>query len=256
MAAKVELKIDDGVARIVLANPAGRNAVDLQCAREFAHAATQAAADPSVRAIVLQALGDFFCVGGDIQDFVANLSRIEVHVLEIASTVHVGVRQLVNAEAPFIVALGGVAGGGGFSLVCCADMVIAKRSARLTSAYTRSGLTPDAGATYFLPRLVGRRKAFEILAFDPTLTADEACALGLVNRVVEDGDFEAEIEKLMAALRAAPPGALAGLKRLLNQSDGQTLEAQLDAEARSIARQSASVETRALLQKFLAPRRI
>jgi len=247
----IELTVADGIARITLANPQNYNCIDLEFARGLAAAATQCAADPTVRAIVIAAQGDVFCVGGDIKDFMANRHRSREHLLEMASNFHVGVTLLRNAAAPVILALNGMAAGGGFGLVCGADLVIAKRSAKLNSAYTRSGLTPDGGSTFFLPRIVGIRKAFDLMATNPTLTADQAYELGIVSRVVDDADFDAEVEKVVRGVAEMIPEALASLKALLNASASAALQQQLAAEAESISKIAANPATLDRLSAFL-----
>jgi 2-(1,2-epoxy-1,2-dihydrophenyl)acetyl-CoA isomerase len=247
----IELQVADGVARITLTNPQNYNCIDLEFTRELAAAATKCAADPGIRAILIAAQGDVFCVGGDIKDFIANKHRSREHLLEMASTFHLAVTHLRSAAAPVILALNGMAAGGGFSLVCGADLVIAKRSAKLNSAYTRSGLTPDGGGTFFLPRIVGIRKAFDIMATNPTLSADQAYELGIVSRVVDDAEFDAEVEKAVRGIADMIPEALASLKALLNASPSAALQQQLAAEAQSLAKISANPATLDRLSAFL-----
>lgn len=249
--AKVRFAIEGPIANIVLADAANRNAFDLRFVQEFAHAAIACAANDAVKVIVLRAEGDAFSVGGDIRHFVENRGRLREHVLEMASLFHVGLMRLRSASALLIVAVNGVAAGGGFSLVCNADMAVAKRSAKFVSAYTRSGLTPDGGGTYLLPRIVGVKKAFDIMATNPTLSAEEALALGIVSRVYADEEFDAEVERLAQTLAASPAGALAGLKALFRSSASASFEEQLDAEARSIAALACSPATLERLAAFL-----
>lgn len=249
---RLELTVSGGVARIVLSCPERRNAIDLHFTRQFAAAAAACAADASVAVILLAARGDWFSVGGDLRDFVAHRDNVAAHVGEMATAFHAGILALRRAAAPVVAAVAGTAAGGGFTLVCGADLLLAARSARFVSAYTRSGLTPDGGGTYFLPRIVGLRAAFDIMATNPMLTADAAKALGIVSRVVEDAELAGETERLLAELAAMPAGALAGLKRLLRGSGEDGLEAQLAAEAESIARRAADPETLRRLDAFLA----
>ena len=248
---RLELTVADGVARIVLCRPDRRNAIDFAFIRQFAAIAATCAADPTVAVILLTSRGDWFSVGGDLRDFVAHRDHVGAHVREMAHGFHAGILALRRATAPVVAAVRGIAAGGGFSLVCGADTLVAARSARFVSAYTRSGLTPDGGLTHFLPRNVGSRAAFDIMATDPTLTADAAKALGIVSRVVEDADFDDAVEKLVADMLAMPPGALAGLKRLLHGSDA-ALQAQLAAEAASISQRAADPDTLRRLDAFLA----
>ena len=249
--AGIELTWTGGLARLRLAEPNNRNAFNLAFCQAFAQKAMDvAAASPS--AILIEAEGDAFSVGGDIAEFLAERDRIERHVLELASLFHLGIARLHGTGAPILVAVKGTAAGGGFSLVCGADLAIAARSAKLVAAYTSSGLTPDGGGTWFLPRLVGWQKAFEILALNPVLPAEEAQRLGLIARVVEDADFPAAVETLAESVAAMPSGALVALKRLMRQGADNGLDAALDAEAGSIARQAAHPATLQRLDAFMA----
>ncbi|MDQ2803291.1 MAG: enoyl-CoA hydratase/isomerase family protein [Pseudomonadota bacterium] len=219
---------------------------------EFAEAAAACEANRDIAVILLAARGEAFSVGGDLRDFVANRAQVETHVRGMAKVFHAGIMALRRAAAPVVAAVAGIAAGGGFSLVCGADLVIAARSARFVSAYTRTGLTPDGGGTFFLPRIVGLRAAFDIMATNPTLTAEEAKTLGIVSRVVEDSAFDAEVDRLLGELSTVPADALAGLKRLLLLGAEAQLEAQLAAEGESIARRAADPETLRRLDAFLA----
>ena len=245
------LMYEDGVARITLANPAGRNVMDLHFCRQFGKAAIACETDPRVKVILIEAEGDVFSVGGDITEFVANADRVHPQVLDMATQIHIGVAGLRRAAAPVIAAVNGMTAGGAFSLVAGADVVIAKRSAKFNSAFTKSGLTPDAGGTYFFPRVAGFRKAFWIMATNPTLTADQAAEIDLVTQVVDDENFAAEVEKIVRQFADSAPGALAGLKSLFRSSLTNTLDDQLNLEARSIASRCADPATLELLVAFL-----
>src|SRR5690606_5906696 len=142
--------------------------------------------------------------GGDLNEFLRERDRIQGHVREMATWFHLAITVLNRLEAPVVCAVNGTAAGGGFSLVCMSDLAIATRSARFNLAYTRSGLTPDGGATWFLPRLVGTQRAFDIMATNPTLSAERACELGLIARVVDDAGFEAEVEATLTLLAKTP----------------------------------------------------
>jgi 2-(1,2-epoxy-1,2-dihydrophenyl)acetyl-CoA isomerase len=250
----VALSIDGAVARLRLANPPGRNAINLQFCREFAAAAAAVEAAAGVAVVLVTGEGGVFSVGGDIREFVAEKARAEAHVRAMTAALHDGIVRLQRTAAPVLAAVGGVAAGAGFSLVCGADLVLAGNSARFTSAYTNSGLTPDGGGTWFLPRIVGLRRAFELMALNPVLSAEEAKTLGIVTRVVADDALADAAEAMAAQLAAMPPGGLAGLKRLLRSSREAGLTDQLDAEADSISRLVATPSTMARLEAFLARR--
>jgi len=248
---RVVLEITGGLAHIRFVNPSRHNAMDLQFCNELADAATRCSTADGLKAVLLAAEGDVFCVGGDIREFVDNRERLHEHVLASAAQFHVAVTRLHRLRAPLIVAVNGTAAGGGFSMVCAADFAIAKRSAKLNPAYTRSGLTPDGGGTWFLPRIVGLRKAFEIFATNPTLSADVACSLGIVSRVLDDAIFDAAVAMLARQIEEAPAGVLCALKSLMRKSLEASLEEQLGAEAASIAAQAELPETQRLLAAFL-----
>jgi 2-(1,2-epoxy-1,2-dihydrophenyl)acetyl-CoA isomerase len=145
--------------------------------------------------------------------------------------------------------------GGAFSLIAGADVVIAKRSAKFNPAFTKTGLTPDAGGTYFFPRVAGFRKAFWIMATNPTLTAEQAAEIDLVTQVVDDEKFTDEVEVLVRKFADAPNGALSGLKALFRSSLTNTLDDQLNLEARSIAARCADPETLERLIGFLTKKK-
>jgi 2-(1,2-epoxy-1,2-dihydrophenyl)acetyl-CoA isomerase len=248
---KIDLRIANGIARITLDDPENHNTVDAGFTRELAQAAIRCETDPTVKVVVLAANGPVFSFGGDLKEFIAKRDVIQAHIREMTAYFHNAILTLSRMSAPVIAAVNGMAAGGGFSLVCMSDMAIAKRSAKFNFAYTRSGLTPDGGATYFLPRLVGPQKAFDIMATNPTLTAEQAQELGIIARVVDDHDFEAEVERVVERLMALPSEALPRLKGLLRTSLNASLEQQFEHEAKSISEIAATAETLATLEAFL-----
>ena len=247
---RVNLVIADGIARLSFASADGRNAVSLGFARQFAEAAEHCRTRLDVRVILMRAEGPFFSVGGDLAEIVAQGDHMATHIFEMASTVSRAVEYLRAADAPVVLALNGTAAGGGFSFVTGADLVIAARSAKLVSAFTKSGLTPDAGASWFLPRIVGSQRAFLLLAMNPVLSAEEAERLGLVAKVVEDEALERETQSLVTTLAALPGSTLASLKQLLRLSGTLSLTDQLACEARSISHMLEETSTRAALEAF------
>jgi 2-(1,2-epoxy-1,2-dihydrophenyl)acetyl-CoA isomerase len=248
---RIEVVIENRVGRIVLAAPERRNAIDLVFCEAFAAAAVECATTPALAAILVQSSGDIFSVGGDIDDFIAHEADIERHVYQMSSTFHVGVQALVRADAPLIVAVRGTVAGGAVSLMALADMAVAAESTRICAAFTRSGLTPDGGATYALTRLLGYQRAFDILATNPVLTGEEAVKLGLACRLFADEAFDSELSALLEKMRSMPEAALSHLKRLMRQGMGVSLEEQLASEARAIAASARRPATMKQLQTFL-----
>ena len=250
-AGKVELEIAAHTAWITLNDPQHHNTVDMRFTEEFLEAARACEAATDLRVLVLRARGECFSFGGDIAEFVREKSRIQQHVRIMAANFHQAILLLHRLPAPLLVSVQGMAAGGGFSLVCAADLAVAAQSARFNFAYTRSGLTPDGGSTFFLTRAVGRQKAFELMALNPTLSAAEAADLGLLAKVVADDALDAETEKMVEQLCRLPSRSLAGLKRLLNDAHRSSLEEQFEREAQSIAEIAATSATMATLEAFL-----
>ncbi len=248
---RIKFSVADKVARITMANPGNYNAMDLRFCHEFGQAALACETDPSIKVILLDAEGDVFSVGGDIGEFVANKDRVHRHVLDMATQIHIAVASLRRAAAPVIMAVNGMAAGGAFSLLAGADVVIAKRSAKFNAAFTKWGLTPDAGGTYFFPRVAGVRKAFWIMATNPMLTAEQAAEIDLVTEVVDDDKFADVVERIVRQFADSAPGALAGLKALFRSSLTNTLDDQLNLEARSIAARCADPATLERLVAFM-----
>jgi 2-(1,2-epoxy-1,2-dihydrophenyl)acetyl-CoA isomerase len=141
------------------------------------------------------------------------------------------------------------------SLACACDLIVAAESARFTMAYTAAGLSPDGGGSWFLPRIVGRQLATELILTNRVLCAAEAHAAGLVARVVPDEDLASETEALAGTIAAGAPGALSAAKRLLNASSTNGLHEQLELEAAAIARNAASADGIEGVAAFLAKRR-
>lgn len=249
---KLKFSIADGVARITLANPAGYNAVDRAVTQALRAAAVQCEVTPGLRCVVLGAEGKQFSVGGDLREFVRERANIQTHIREMTIDFHAAINVLNRLPVPVVAAVNGLAAGGGASLVCMTDLAIASRSSKFNFAYTRSGLTPDGGATYFLPRLVGAQRAFDILATNPTLSADEAQRLGIIARVVDDEVFAAEVEQLVKQLAGMPSDAVGNLKALLRAGLRNTLPEQLELEGSGIAALAATPGTAATLDAFLA----
>jgi 2-(1,2-epoxy-1,2-dihydrophenyl)acetyl-CoA isomerase len=234
--AQIALAIASGVATITLNRPDAFNALTLAMGQELLDAAIEASEDPAVRCIVLTGSGKAFCGGGDVKDFVHALPRIGVHIKHLTTSVHGAVSRLIGAPKPVITAVNGVAAGGGFALALAGDLVIAAEAARFTMAYSRIGATPDGSSTYWLPRLVGVRRAVELFYTNRVLTAAEALAWGIVSRVVPDSELAEAVRQQAVELAAGPTLALGRGKRLFHGSTTESLETQMERESEAIAR--------------------
>jgi len=223
------------VATITLNRPEVFNALDLALGRELFHAVLDVDEDPGVRCVVITGAGKAFCAGGDVKGFADNLPRIGVLIKELTTYLHGAVSRLCRSDKPVIMAVNGVAAGGGFSFALSGDLVVAAESARFTMAYSKIAATPDGSSSYFLPRLIGLRRAMELYVSNRVLSAREALEWGLVTRVVPDADFKTSVDALARELAQGPTKAFGGAKRLLHQSTWESLETQMELEAQAIA---------------------
>jgi 2-(1,2-epoxy-1,2-dihydrophenyl)acetyl-CoA isomerase len=250
----VGLRIADGVAHITLNRPEAANAIDLTMARELFDAAIHCDAHGDVRAVVLTGAGRLFSAGGDVRAFAAAGERLPAVLKELTAHLHGAVSRLARMNAPVIAAVNGVAAGAGMSLACAPDIVLAAESARFTMAYTRLGFTPDGSSTFFLARLIGLRRAQELLFTNRMLTASEALAWNLVTRVVPDAELSAQAEQLARELAAGPTRAFGGVKRLLLAAASTGLETQMELETELIVDAARGADGREGPAAFVAKR--
>ena len=223
------------IATITLNRPEAYNALDLPLGRELFHASLEVDEDPDVRCVVITGAGKAFCAGGNVKDFADHLPRIGILVKELTTYLHGAVSRLTRSAKPVIMAVNGVAAGGGLSLALSGDVVIAAESARFTMAYSKIAATPDGSSSYFLPRLIGLRRALELYLTNRVLSAREALEWGLVTRVVPDAELKDAVDALARELAAGPTLAIGGAKRLFHQSTWESLETQMELEAQAIA---------------------
>jgi 2-(1,2-epoxy-1,2-dihydrophenyl)acetyl-CoA isomerase len=250
----VTLSVDDGVAQLRLASPQTGNAFGPALTAELRRAAESLGRRRDLRVVVLSAEGRSFCVGGDLRYFADSADHAYGAVHDLVDQLNGALSALVELEAPVVAKVDGVAAGAGMSLVCAADLAIATERASFTMAYTAVGLSPDGSATWFLPRLVGWRRATELMLTNRRLSATEAHQLGIVTEVVAPDALDARVDELTAALAGGPTTAYGAVKRLLRLSAMSGLGPQLEAEADSIASLAASPSGREGIDAFLAKR--
>lgn len=250
----LRFEVQEGVAKLTLDRPEAQNAMNLAMTRELMHVAIRCDEDPGIRAVVVTGAGKIFSVGGDIRSFVAAGDDLAPLTKEMTVYLHAAVSRFARMDAPLIAAVNGVAAGGGFGLACCADIVLAAESARFCSAYTRSGLAVDTSTSYFLPRVVGMRRAAELMITNRTLSAAEAESYDLVTRVVPDDDLEREADALARELGSGATKAFGFVKKLLMTSMSETLETQMEYEARAIADSARTHDVAEGIRAFLEKR--
>lgn len=250
----LRLEIADGVAELTLNRPEAANALNAQMARELHDAALRCDADPDVRAVIITGSGRFFCAGGDLKSFAARGDDLPRHLKQVTADFHAAVSRFNRMDPPVIMAINGVAAGAGFSFALAGDLALAAESARFTMAYTRAGLTPDGSSTYFLPRLVGLRRAKELTLTNRTLSAAEALAWGLVTSVAPDTELMPAARTLAAELAAGPTLAFGLSKRLLDHAFNSTLETAMEDEAQAIAQAARTADGREGMAAFIEKR--
>jgi 2-(1,2-epoxy-1,2-dihydrophenyl)acetyl-CoA isomerase len=252
----VLLDIKDYVATVRLNRPDKGNAIDADMADDLAEAATQIAERSDVRAVLIAGNGPNFTVGGDLGLFAGTAhERLPNRLRRMIDSYHLAIDRLTSIDAPVIAAVRGGAGGGGLGLLYVADIVVAADDARFALGYGALGLTADGGNTWFLPRMVGMRRAQEFFLLNRRLTAQEALAFGLVSRLVPDDAVETEAAGLAAKLAAGPTRAFGAVRRMLRQSFETGLSDQLAAEKDSIVAASSTQDAQEGIAAFVAKRR-
>jgi 2-(1,2-epoxy-1,2-dihydrophenyl)acetyl-CoA isomerase len=242
------------IAYLTLNRPTHGNAIDLAMARALAAAALRCDTDASIRCVVVTGLGRLFCAGGDISLFKDAGREISGVLSELAGTLHGALTRFARMRKPLLTLVNGPAAGAGLSLCLLGDVVLAAHSAHFTCAYTGIGLTPDGGMTWMLPRLVGLRKAQEMLLTNRRIGSSEAERIGLVTRVVDDEALAEEGAKLASTLAQSATQALGATRSLILESFDSSFEAHLEREARTIAAAGMSRESVEGISAFVAKR--
>jgi len=240
------------VVHLALNRPDAANGMNAEMTAELADAARRCDT-PDVKVVVLTGRGRFFCAGGDLKSFATQADR-GAYIKGVADDLHRAISTFARMDAVLITAVNGTAAGAGFSLAVAADLVLAAESASFTMAYTKAGLSPDGSASYFLPRLVGVRRAQELMLTNRVLSAREAADWGLVTEVVADDALAARADELAGQLARGARGSHAAVKTLLLSSFGNGLEEQMEAEGRLIAHLAGTADGREGVDAFLAKR--
>ena len=226
---------DGPVATITLTAPKGPSRINVDSAREWLEALREADADPDVRVIVIRADGPVWSAGGDLQAFRELGDDAHDFVREIGEWINPVVSLLHGSAKLTVASVHGAVAGGGLGAMLACDVVIASDETAFTLGYAKLATNPDAGVSWFLPRIVGYRKALELYLTSERLTAAEAKDLGLVNFVVRSGELETATATMVEKFAALAPQAVASTKQLLQASPDATLDRHADAEIRSFA---------------------
>jgi 2-(1,2-epoxy-1,2-dihydrophenyl)acetyl-CoA isomerase len=230
------LQLHGSVAHLQMNRPQSANGLNIDMLEGLLAALKRCIAEPRVRVVLLSGAGANFCGGGDVHEFAAKGTQLPNHIRQATGLLQEVIGRLIHLDAPVIAAIQGyAAGGGGMGLTCACDLVIAAQSAKFLTGATRVGMAPDAGLSVTLPRLVGTRKATELLLMNTAISADEALRLGLINQVVPDSELRSAALSYAQQLAAGAPLALAATKRLLWAGVGSSVEAAMPEESRTVA---------------------
>ncbi|MBV8453721.1 MAG: enoyl-CoA hydratase/isomerase family protein [Deltaproteobacteria bacterium] len=253
--AEVEFEVRGHVGYITLNRPDAANALNAEVARQLDQAALLCDENADLRAVLLTGAGRMFCGGGDLKAFAAQpLEQLPAYLKSITLHFHQALHRFARMRAPLVIAVNGNAGGGGMSLALAGDIVLAAESARFTMAYTRIGLTPDGSSTYTLPRLIGLRRAAELMLTNRTLSAREAEQMGLITRTVPDAELRQQAEALVQELVQGATRAFGGVKRLLYSSATASLAEQMELETEWIAEMARTRDAHEGITAFLGKR--
>ena len=221
------VSLEGGVKRITFNNPARRNSVDFETMRRLTETIKESFEDET-RVIVITGAGDSFCAGADLQ---AGLSGARDVTTDLREVINPGVLAMRGLPKPIIARVHGHAAGIGCNYALAADIIIASDQAFFSQAFIKIGLMPDGGGTYFLPRLVGYNKAFELMALGDQIPAGQAFEMGMINRVVPAGELDATVDAMAERLASAPAIALAKIKAGLANGLQSDLASALEFEA-------------------------
>ncbi|PKW14458.1 enoyl-CoA hydratase-related protein [Saccharopolyspora spinosa] len=245
----------DGVRLLTLNRPESFNSLDVALKQALIAALREAAADDSVRAVVITGAGKAFCAGQDLKEHVAllnsgdptPLNTVEEHYNPI-------IRAVTSMPKPVIAAINGTAAGAGASLAYACDLRVAATNAKFLMAFASVGLSTDSGASWTLPRLIGYGRAMEMLLLAEPVAAEDALRIGMVNRVVDTGETVAAATELATRMAAGPTSAYARIKEAMLAAAAEGLAEALAVEAGAQAEAGATADHREAVAAFVEKR--
>ncbi len=220
--------IENGVCTLTLNRPEVFNSFNKEMALALQNELDACEKDDAVRAIVIIGTGKAFCAGQDLAEVMdPNGPELQSIVRDHYNPIITRIRAI---EKPIIAGVNGVAAGAGANIALACDLTVAKKSASFIQAFSKIGLIPDSGGTYFLPRIIGSQKALALMMTGEKISGEQADAMNMIYKAVDDELFESEVQKLALTLAAMPTKGLGLTKRAVNQSFNNTLEEQLKVE--------------------------
>jgi 2-(1,2-epoxy-1,2-dihydrophenyl)acetyl-CoA isomerase len=255
---EVLFEVREGCGRITLNRPEARNAMTPAMVQGVGDALRRSELDDAVRCVLLTGAGAHFSVGGDVKNFSATLEqpapeRKRLYEQRVLAAMDV-LSLLARFPKPMVVAARGAVAGMAISFALAADFVLGSEDCNFAFAHTKIGLPPDSGLSYFLPRVVGRSKALQLILLGTRVNSAEALDLGLIERRVPDAELDGAIEALVRLLASGATTALVEAKKLLNRPTTGDLAEQLRAESRAVGECAASADFEEGVRAFLARR--
>lgn len=244
----------DTTAILTLNRPERHNSLIPELLNELLESLSSIAADTSIRAVLLKANGRSFSTGGDVQEFMRHAdtpARLEHYARELVGLLNETILALMNFPAPVIACVHGIVTGGSLGLVLASDIALLTPEVSFTPFYATVGFSPDGGWGALLPRIIGTKRTAEILFADTTLTAMDALALGLANRIVHREELENEALALATTIAQNHAGTVASAKRLLRR-DIHDIAVALEDERSRFVEQILTNEARSGMERFLA----
>lgn len=243
--------VTDQIANITFNRPTAMNCFDKQMGDELESLTETVRHDKSIRAVLLHGAGKLFMAGGDIHFFYDRLDTMPAGIMKIVRSLNAAIINLMQMPKPVLASVHGSVAGVGMSLMMACDLVIAADNTKFTMAYSGIGISPDGGASFNLPRLVGTKKAMEWILLPDMFGAAEAQTAGLINFVVSPDKLNDETQRLLKRLASGPTQSYLHAKRLINESWQNTLEKQLELEGRAFEACSVTSDFKAGVTEFL-----
>ena len=248
----IEFEKIGAIGKITLNRPHKYNAFVRGMALELQKKLDECRSDETIRCIIISGSGKAFCAGQDLKEATdPNGPTIEEIVQQHYNPI---IKKIREIEIPVIAAVNGVAAGAGANVALACDIVVAAKSASFIQAFSKLGLIPDSGGTYFLPRLIGIQKAAALMMTGEAVSAEKAETLGMIYAVYEDSEFETSAMKLADTISSMPTKGLGYTKKLLSQTFNNSLEDQLSLEAETQALSASSKDHQEGIKAFMEKR--
>ena len=251
----LSFEVSAGIAHLTLNRPDAANAFNPEISRELFDAAVACDERADIRSVILTGKGTMFSAGGDLKYFSERGAQLSTALKEITALLHSAITRMAHMDAPVVGAINGMAAGAGLSLAAACDYVIAGQSTRFTLAYTAAGLSPDGSSTWYLPRLIGLRRARELMLTNRILDATEAYEIGIIDKVVADDSLMDTAIKQAEIFSKGPTKAYGATKRLLQETWSSGLETQMDRETRAISHLARTEDAHEGIDAFMRKRK-